>query len=534
MSFYNSFAKYAIRGYCQPALSRSKNLQNCIRIQEQTLRSLLRISENTKFGLDHQFSKIRTARDYQKQVKLRTYEQFFKEYFLPASIKKAHETGTDYNPERTSPFLDNIIWPGLIRYFSLSSGTTSGSTKFIPLTQGLLKSNQKASLDTAFFHFSQKQNSKIFGGRTLLLGGSPVLRKDWQGKVMSGDLSGIIIHDLPFFFRRSYFPGVEIASIPVWEEKIDRIAKVALRENLSLLSGVPTWILLFLEKLNQKKQFKGDIKSLWPDFELFVHGGVSFEPYRKQFEEWMGPNINFLEVYPASEAFIAIEDPQEGELRLMVDYGTFYEFVPVEELSSQSPTRHTIADVEIGKNYAVILTTNGGLWSYVLGDTIRFLSKEPLLLKITGRTKFYLSAFGEHLIQEEIESALNSACKMTDASYSEYHVAPVYPDGTKIKGQHQYLIEFTKQPRDLKLFSDMFDKGLQKLNEDYAQHRSGGFGMEKPEFIAVPNGFFKEWMRKKGKLGGQHKVPRISSNRELISDMLNDLLLVNQPTGKAG
>jgi len=523
MNLYNLLAQKALRSFRKPALDRLRSLQACSAMQEKTLKSLIQTARNTKFGLEHHFSDFRTVSDYQKQVPLRTYENFFENYFAPESIQQSQTQKADYHPKQTSPYLDNVVWPGLVRYFSLSSGTTSGTTKFIPATRELLKSNQQASVDAALFHFLRKPDSNILGGRTLLLGGNPVLRQDWRGRVQSGDLSGVMVHHLPFLFRSLYFPGRQIASIAGWEEKIDRIAEASLNENLSILSGVPTWMILFLEKLNEKRRFKGNIKNLWSKFELFVHGGIAFEPYRKQFEEWLGPQAQFLEVYPASEAFIAIEDPDERYLRLMVDYGTFYEFVPVDELLSKSPPRLTIADVEIDKNYAIILTTNGGLWSYILGDTIRFISKEPPLIKITGRTKYYLSAFGEHVIQEEIESALNEACRVFGVSYADYHAAPEFPGSVQLKGKHQYVIEFTKSPEKLQEFSEKFDECLQKLNEDYAQHRSGGFGMDAPDFIPVPAGFFKEWMRKKGKLGGQHKVPRVSANRELISEMLSSL-----------
>ncbi len=528
MSLFNSIAKSSLEKFRKPAIDRLKNIDESMREQEKTLSSLLQSARKTKFGVDHGFSEIRGAADYQKRVKLRTYEDFFNDYFLPSSIEAAKKVKSDYDPKLNSPHLDNIIWPGLIRYFSLSSGTTSGTTKFIPMTRELLRSNRKASVDAALFHYIQKADSKILAGRTLLLGGNPILREDWKGSVKSGDLSGVIIHHLPFLFCTSYFPGMALASIPQWEEKIDRIAEAALSQNLSILSGVPTWMILFLEKLNEKKKIKGNIKSLWPNFELFVHGGIPFEPYQKQFEEWLGPDADYLEVYPASEAFIAIEDPRENELRLMTDYGTFYEFVPVEEISSKAPTRLTVRDVEVGKNYAIVLTTNGGLWSYILGDTVRFVSKEPLLLKITGRTKYCLSAFGEHLIQEEIEKALHETCLAFGTGYTDYHAAPIFPDSVHPKGKHQYLIEFTKQPQNLKEFSGKFDAELQRLNEDYAQHRSGGFGMDEPEIIAVQSGFFKEWMRKKGKLGGQYKVPRISASREVISDMLSSFSVLEK------
>ena len=299
-------------------------------------------------------------------------------------------------------------------------------------------------------------------------------------------------------------------------------AEAALRENISIIAGVPSWMLLFLETLNQTRNFKGNLRNIWPSFELCIHGGISFEPYRDVFREWLGSETFFQEVYAASEAFIAVEDPLENELRLMVDYGTFYEFIPVSELQNKNPTRLTISDIETDQNYAVLLTTNGGLWSYLIGDTVRFLSKEKLLLKVTGRTKFYLSAFGEHLIQEEIENALQSTCKELDLQFVDYHVAPIFSSESASLGRHQYLIEFVNPPQNLQTFSSILDQKLSGLNEDYAAHRFGN-SMTLPDIIVAPNGFFKSWMKEKGKIGGQHKVPRISNERGTLSDML-DLL----------
>ena len=510
----------------KPLLDRLRTLRACVQTQEETLLELVQYANRTRFGFDHHFSEIQNVSDYQKAVPLRTYEQFFNEYFLPASKQAAERLEVAYDPLRTSPYLDDVTWPGLVSLFSLSSGTTSGTTKFLPLTRELMVSNYQASIDLAAFHCVRNPETKILDGKTFLLGGSVRLRKDWNGKVKSGDLSGIVAAQLPHIARGFYFPGKEIASIPDWEEKIDRAAEASLRENISVIGGVPSWTLLFLEQLDQKSNMKGNLKKIWPAFELFVHGGVSFGPYRKQFETWFGPGIYYQEVYPASEAFIAIEDPVERALRLMVHYGTFYEFVPVSELESETPTRLTLSQVETDENYAVVITTNGGLWSYVLGDTIRFLSKEPPLIRITGRTKFFLSAFGEHLIQEEIETALDQTAREFETLLTDFHVAPLFPGDNGVRiGRHQFLIEFEKAPRDLKTFARRYDQVLQELNEDYAAHRAGGFGLGEPEFILAPKGVFKEWMKSKGKIGGQHKVPRISGNRDLLNDMLNFLSL---------
>lgn len=504
-------------------LDNLKLLAVCAAAQEKTLRGLVRRARRTRFGLDHQFSSVRSISDYQKKVPLRTYENFIEEYFFPASAHASKCFDTPYDKAQASPYLEDVAWPGLVRFFSLSSGTTAGATKFLPLTDELMRANFLAALDIATFHFSRRSTSRILDGKTFFLSGNMVLREDWRGKIQSGDLSGIAAAKAPWFSRAMRFPPKEIASISDWEEKTKQAAQLAIRTDIRAIGGVPSWVLLFLEKLHAESPVKGNIKRFWPNFELFIHGGISFEPYREQFSTWFGPGVDSLEVYPASEAFIAIEDPAERALRLMADYGTFYEFVPLAELGTSSPNRLTLREVDTETNYAIVLTTNGGLWSYVLGDTVRFLSKEPPLIKITGRTKFFLSAFGEHVIQEEIENALEKSCAAFGAHLAEYHIAPFFPSKNMTAGRHQFLIEFETLPSNLARFARLYDQILQKLNEDYAAHRQRGFGMAEPEFIIAPAGFFNRWMKAKGKLGGQHKVPRISGNRELMDEMLRSL-----------
>ncbi len=523
MSLASFLFQKALLPFRESWIARSRELSVCVECQEKTLLTLIRNASRTQFGLDHHFSSVRSVSEYQKSVPIRSYEDFFNDSFRPAGEAAAKRLKIFYDPNQASPYLENVTWPGLVPFFALSSGTTSGKTKFIPLTRELIRSNRRAGIDTAVFHFLRNPKTGALSGKTFLLGGNLSLRSDWNGKVESGDLSGVLARELPFFCRSLYFPGKQIGSIADWEEKMDRAAEAGLKDNLTVLGGVPSWVLLFLETLNQKRNFKGNIKSIWPNFELFIHGGISFEPYREQFRAWLGPETYFEEVYPSSEAFIAIEDPREKALRLMVDYGTFYEFVPVEELSGKNPTRLTLTDIETDQNYAIVLTTNGGLWSYLLGDTVRFLSKEPLLLKVTGMTKYFLSAFGEHVIQEEIETALHRTCSEQKTTFIDYHAAPIFPSGESPVGRHQYLIEFVKSPTDLKQFVSAFDRCLQTLNEDYAAHRSGDYGMREPEIMGLPQGFFRLWMKKKGKLGAQHKVPRISGDRDLIDDMLGFL-----------
>ncbi len=521
-----SFSSFLLRQFLiagkKPRFERLSAERGFGEVQQKTLLGLVRRARRTQFGLDHGFERIKSVQDYQKQVPLRTYEDFFNDYFLKVSKAASQSLHLPYDHLRMSPYLENVTWPGPVSFFSLSSGTTSGSTKFIPLTKELIRANHKAAFDLLALYLMNRENN-LLGGKIFLLGGNVILRDDWAGKVKSGDLSGVLAVHLPPFFESRYFPGSEIAAITDWEEKMERSAQAALNEDIRILAGVPSWVLLFLDKLNQKSGFKGNIRKVWPQFELFIHGGISIEPYKDRFREMLGPKVDYMEVYPASEGFIAIEDPHYRALRLMVDYGIFYEFVPVEALSEKTPARLTLNEIEIGRQYAIIITTNGGLWSYVLGDTVRFISKAPPLLKVTGRTKFYLSAFGEHVIQEEIEKSLEKACEKWGALFTDYHVAPIFPNDTSAAGRHQFLIEFLKPPADFKSFAAAFDESLKDLNEDYAAHRAHGFGLEEPEMRAVPQGFFTGWMKSKGKLGGQHKVPRIANKRILMEEMIGFL-----------
>lgn len=520
MSITSFLFKTAVLPDRKIKFQKSRSLTDCVYNQAKTLLSLLGHAQNTRFGRDHGFSSIRSVGEYQARVPVRTYENFFDEYFKPASQESAIKRNISYDSVQNPPYLNNITWPGLIRFFSLSSGTTSGKTKFIPLTKELMASNHEATINLLALHYLKYPESGLLDGKSFVLGGNLELRKDWNGNVEIGDLSGAATREAPFFMKHLYFPGAEIGRIPDWEIKIKKAAEESLRTNITLAGGVPSWMLLFFEKLNEIKPFKGNIRSVWPKFEVLVHGGISFDPYRKQFEEWLGKDIHFQEVYPASEAFIAIQDPEYNALRLQMNHGIFYEFIPVDQLSSQNPKRLTIRDIEIEENYAILLTTCGGLWSYLIGDTIRFISKEPLLLKVTGRTKYSLSAFGEHLIQEEIEKALDETCKILGVGLVDYHVAPHFPDENSKIGWHDYVIEFLNPPEDLRNFMRVYDRILQEINEDYAAHRSQSFGMGEPNMISLPQGFFQEWMKRKGKLGGQHKVPRISSDRSVLEDIL--------------
>jgi hypothetical protein len=470
-------------------------------IQVECLSRLVRRAQRTRFGLDHDFARIRTVADYQRMVPLRDYEAFWREYW-----------------QGSFPGLKDVTWPGVMPYSALSSGTTTGSTKYIPVSAEMLASNRRAALTTLAMYLAAHPRTPLFQGRIFFLGGSTDLT-DLGGGVLGGDLSGIAARELSSFLRPYTFPPLELAHLRDWERKMRSLAETSATEPITVVSGVPSWMLVLFEHILQAtgRERLGDV---WPLLRLVVHGGTKFDPYRSLFQRLIGNDeVCFLETYPASEGFIAVEDPRHGLLRLLPDHGIFFEFVPVEELGRDAPARHTVADVMPGVQYAVILTTCAGLWSFILGDTVCFEKRDPPLLRFTGRTKYFLSAFGEHLISEEVERAVAAAAATTGAEVVEFHVGPVFPEHARARGRHRYLIEFARPPHDLSRFAAELDAVLCRANEDYAAHRQGDLTMLAPEVRPVPRGGFAEWMRSKGKLGGQHKVPRMDNTGAISREL---------------
>lgn len=478
-----------------------------VKTQRELLLSLLSKARDTQFGKDHGFGEINSVEEFQKQVPLRRYEAFWEEYMEPHF-----------------PVLENVLWPGKVPYFSVSSGTSSGSTKYLPYNKEISRSNTKAGMDLLVHHVQNCPQSKIFGGKNFMLGGSTELKEEAPG-VWSGDLSGISVKELPWWIEPRYFPPKELALIKDWEEKIDVLAKASLQTDIRMLGGVPSWLLIFIDKLEELNPGKERrLVNYFPNLEMLVHGGVSFEPYKQQFEELLeGSGAELREVYPASEGFVATADRGYGEgLLLNLDHGIFYEFVPFEELEDENPTRHWIGDVEAGVNYAIVLSTCAGLWGYVLGDTVRFVDTNPPRLLITGRTSYYLSAFGEHLIAEEVEDAVSSAAETIGVQLKDYSVGAVFPQESGEKGCHRYIVEIEDgkiSEQQIEPFREKIDERLCKRNEDYEAHRSEGFGLGDPEIVPVRPGFFADWMKSRGKLGGQNKVPRLVSKQELFEDL---------------
>lgn len=482
--------------------------QNPAEAQRAELLALLRKAQSTTFGGDHGFSSIRSVEEYQQRVPLRRYEDFWNDYFKAAF-----------------PRLVNVSWPGTVPYFAVSSGTSSGTTKYIPVNREMIHSNKKAGLDLLSFHCANRPNSKLFGGKSFILGGSTELVDQAPG-IMSGDLSGIAAKTLPWWAAMRSFPPAELALLKNWEEKIAILAERSLAEDIRSLSGVPSWMLILFGKLAElRPDLPPTITSWYPKLEMLVHGGVNFQPYLDQFTQLLeGSDAELREVYPASEGFIAVADRGFGEgLRLVLDHGIFYEFVPLEELDKPNPTRHWIETVELNTNYAIVLSTCAGLWSYIIGDTIRFVDRDTPRVLITGRTSYYLSAFGEHLIAEEVDDGISTAARSVGVTVGDYSVGAVFPKSAGDLGGHLYVIELSDGTLDQdgrSRFVAQLDKRLCERNEDYDAHRAKGYGLRAPEICIAPRGMFAEWMKSRGKLGGQNKVPRIISNQELFNDLL--------------
>jgi hypothetical protein len=471
------------------------------RVQHDTLMSLVRRARNTRFGRDHDFSRIYSLADYQARVPVREYEFFWNTYWKDAY-----------------PRLDDITWPGKIPYYALSSGTTSGATKYIPVSWEMVRSNKKTAFTTIAFFRHSYPAAKLFTGRFFFLGGSTDLRKQPDGS-LAGDLSGIAARELRDFLRPYVFPPFDLTLMTDWNEKVNRFAELSARERITAISGIPAWMQVLFSRVKAITG-KKTIAEVWPDLRLVVHGGTKFDPYRDLFRREMGSDlVKFCEVYPASEGFVATEDPRYGHLRVVPDHDVFFEFVPVEDLGRERPARHTLANVEVGVQYAVVITSCAGLWSYMIGDTVAFERRTPPLIRFTGRTKYFLSAFGEHLISEEVEAAVAEACRQTGVFPLNFHVGPVFPADPHKPGHHLYLVEFEDAVPDLKKFAEVIDAELSRINEDYAPHRVGDLAMLVPEVRAVKRGGFDEWMKARGKFGGQNKVPRMDNSGQMTRDM---------------
>ena len=487
------------------ARRRTAQLSTVDPVAEQVvqLMQLVRRGRQTRFGYEHGFTRIRSPADFQRCVPLRKYEDFWRDYWQP-----------------TFPRCHDVSWPGTIPYYALTSGTTTGNTKYVPITRAMLRANRRAVLDVFTFHLAARPSSRVLGGQCFMLGGSTDLTRLAPG-IYSGDLSGIAANEVPWWVRPRFFPPPRLALIADWNHKIEILACESLRRDIRAISGTPSWVLPFLKKLADLQLARaGKTQTVYPNLELFIHGGVNYAPYRAQFDALLLPSVDQREVYPASEGFIAVADRSYGEgLRLIIDNGLFFEFVPVEEIYAAEPKRHWLGTVEIGVNYAVALSSNAGLWAYLLGDTVRFIDLDPPRLLITGRLSYTLSAFGEHLIGEELDAAVLAAADEIGAHVVEYTVAPVFPKAPTDRGGHDFIVEFATNVTDdaLTRFREALDADLSIRNADYAAHRAG---MRAPRLVAAAPGSFAAWMQCRGRAGGQNKVPRVINDPDLLAELL--------------
>jgi len=473
-----------------------------LQVQEETLTKLLAKAKSTQFGKEHNFEGIDSIEKFQQNVPVSGYESF-KPYI-----------------DRLRQGEANVLWPTAIKWFAKSSGTTSDKSKFIPVSyEALEECHFRGGKDILALYTDLYPETNIFSGKGLTLGGSHQVDK-FNNQSYYGDLSAILIENIPWWADFIRTPSQKVALIPEWEVKLEMLTKEALKENVTNLAGVPSWNLVMIRHILDYTG-KSNLLEIWPNLELFTHGGVSFTPYREQFQKLIpSPGMHYLETYNASEGFFAIQDnPCSNDMLLMLDYGIFYEFIPLDELASPSPHALTIADVEVGKNYALVITTNSGLWRYLIGDTVTFTSTFPHKIKISGRTKHFINAFGEEVIIENAERALKVACEKTGALINEYTAAPIYM-GDNAKGAHEWLIEFEVEPADLKFFTAALDNALCSINSDYEAKRYKGITLMEPTVHALKPGTFFRWMRERGKLGGQNKVPRLSNTRDYVDSIL--------------
>ena len=474
----------------------SKWKKNAVKVQNRLLLSLINQAKNTKFGKDHNFSEISNYSDWKKNIPVRDYEE------LKIYVQEIIEGKKD------------VLWPGRPLYFCKTSGTTSG-IKYIPISTESMPRHITAARDAILSYIAETKNTSIVNGKMIFLQGSPELSK--TGDILTGRLSGIVAHHTPSYLKKNQLPSYETNCIEDWENKVDKILEETLNENMSLISGIPPWVQMYFEKLQDKTGKL--IKDIFPKFDLFIYGGVNYEPYRQTFEKLIGKKVDGIELYPASEGFIAYQDSQtEKGMLLCVNHGIFYEFIPSEEFFNKNPTRISLADVEIGVNYVIILNTDAGLWGYNIGDTIKFVSIDPYRIVVSGRIKHFTSAFGEHVIAEEVEKSLQETITKIPAQVNEFHVAPQVKPESGLP-YHQWLVEFEKEPENMADFSELIDNTLQKHNSYYKDLISGG--ILKPLLITKINkNGFRDYMKSIGKLGGQNKVPRLANDRK-IADKLN-------------
>jgi len=470
-------------------------------VQNELLFNLLSKAKDTEVGRRYDFSSIQSYREFSQRIPISNYED------------------CQEMIERSRCGENNIFWPQPIRWFAKSSGTTSAKSKFIPVSEDSLEDcHYAASKDLLCMYLNNNENAQLFTGKSLRLGGSKELYRE-NGTVF-GDLSAILIDNMPFWAEFSSTPGSKVSLMDNWEEKMQAIVYETIQENVTSLAGVPSWMLVLLNNVLDATG-KTDIFEIWPNLEVYFHGGVSFVPYEDQYKAILPKkDFRYYEIYNASEGFFAIQDQNNSsELLLMLDYGIFYEFIPMDSYGAIDQKTIPLSEVKLDTNYAMVITTNAGLWRYKIGDTIRFTSINPYRIKVTGRTKHHINAFGEELIIENAEDALKKACALTNAEIVDYTAAPIFMSGRQ-KGSHEWLIEFKTEPNDINQFNEFFDLALKAINSDYEAKRLNDMTLTMPKVHVARDGLFYDWLKQNDKVGGQHKIPRLSNKRNYIDELL--------------
>ncbi|WP_296142379.1 GH3 auxin-responsive promoter family protein [uncultured Flavobacterium sp.] len=478
-------------------------------VQEELLLNLIRTAEHTVIGKQYDFSSIKSYREFIERVPVSTYE--------------------DIEPliERTRTGEQNVFWNTPIKWFAKSSGTTNSKSKFIPVSnESLQNCHYNASKDLLSLYLNNNEESQLFTGKSLRLGGSKQLYED--NNTFFGDLSAILIDNMPIWAEFSSTPSNKVSLMSEWETKIPAIINETIHENVTSFAGVPSWMLVLMNKTLEATG-KGNLLEIWPNLEVYFHGGVSFEPYRDQYKKILpGSGFQYYEIYNASEGFFAIQDlNNSSDLLLMLDYGIFYEFIPMDTFGTPDQKTVRLSEVELNKNYAIVITTNAGLWRYMIGDTVRFTSLNPYRIRVSGRTKHHINVFGEELIVENTDKAIAKACKLTNSEVIDYTVAPVFMEGRE-KGAHEWMIEFKNPPENIADFRQILDDTLQSLNSDYEAKRHNNMTLNPLVLnVARPNLFY-DWLKEQDKLGGQHKIPRLSNQRNYLEELLEMNLEISE------
>ena len=471
-------------------------------LQQRVLQRLTSMAAQTEWGRAHHYADIHTYEDFKRNVPIQTYEEV-KPYIL-----------------RLRAGEQNLLWPTEIRWFAKSSGTTNDKSKFLPVSLESLKdTHYRGGQDAVAIYLGQNPDSRLFSGKALILGGSHAPNLNTNHSLV-GDLSAILIENINPLVNLVRVPCKRTALMEHFEPKIEAIANETLRADVTNLSGVPSWMLVLIKRLLEKSGKQG-LEEVWPHLEVFFHGGVAFTPYREQYKQIIrSSRMHYIETYNASEGYFGTQnDPNDPAMLLMIDYGIFYEFIPLEDVGKDHPHVCSLTEVELGKNYAMVISTSAGLWRYMIGDTVKFTRRDPYKFIITGRTKHFINAFGEELIVDNAEKGLAKACAETGAQVTDYSAAPVFMDANA-KCRHQWLIEFTRMPDDLQKFARILDETLKEVNSDYEAKRQNDLALQPLEVIVARRNLFHDWLEGKGKLGGQHKIPRLSNTREYIEEML--------------